>query len=304
MYDYFKKRENLEINGKITKVSNGKIIGKINGKHKELDIPTLDNEKFKKLIEVFYDVCPTQQQNKTEIFRIKDNNVYIYNYNVIGQYSFKESLSIQGYLYTRDNTDMFLKYFYTVEFNMFMFEVLFGYPLRLQQVQMIRDIYNELQYNSTYTIRNMIMGGGKTSVITPMVSIIANSLNKPVIIILPQHLVNDTIRNTIKYRLLYKFNTVYVHDLQETETLELDENFNYIFSDTEFKNWYATQIIKGKNYDNIVKLTHKYYIIIDEIDLPTNYVKRNEQTQLGYVSYCLLGIMSVIISLVLLYILL
>lgn len=45
-------------------------------------------------------------------------------------------------------------------------------------------------------------------------------------------------------------------------------------------------------------------IIIDEIDLPTNYVKRNEQTQLGYVSYCLLGIMSVIISLVLLYILL
>lgn len=45
-------------------------------------------------------------------------------------------------------------------------------------------------------------------------------------------------------------------------------------------------------------------IIIDEIDLPTNYAKRNEQTQLGYVSYCLLGIMSVIISLVLLYILL
>ena len=275
VYDYFKKRENLEINGKITKVSNGKIIGKINGKHKELDIPTLDNEKFKKLIEVFYDVCPTQQQNKTEIFRIKDNNVYIYNYNIIGQYSFKESLSVQGYLYTRDNTDMFLKYFYTVEFNMFMFEVLFGYPLRLQQVQMIRDIYNELQYNSTYTIRNMIMGGGKTSVITPMVSIIANSLNKPVIIILPQHLVNDTIRNTIKYRLLYKFNTVYVHDLQETETLELDENFNYIFSDTEFKNWYATQIIKGKNYDDIVELTHKYYIIIDEIDTVINPVSSN-----------------------------
>ena len=45
-------------------------------------------------------------------------------------------------------------------------------------------------------------------------------------------------------------------------------------------------------------------IIIDEIDLPTSYIKRKEETQLGYVSYCLLGIMSVIISLVLLYVLL
>lgn len=45
-------------------------------------------------------------------------------------------------------------------------------------------------------------------------------------------------------------------------------------------------------------------IIIDEVDLPTNYIKRKEETQLGYVSYCLLGIMSVIISLVLLYVLL
>lgn len=276
VYDYFKKREDLEINGKITGVSNGKIIGQINGEDQELDIPPLDNEKFDKLIEVFYFHLPTLQTDRKAIFHIKDNNVDIYNYNIVDQYSFKESLSgLDGYYYTKDKTDMFLKYFYTVEFNMFMFEVLFGYPLRFQQVQMIRDIYNELQYNSTYTIRNMIMGGGKTSVITPMVSIIANSLNKPVIIILPQHLVNDTVRNTIKYRLLYKFNTVYVHDLQETETLELDENFNYIFSDTEFKNWYATQIIKGKNYDDIAKLTDKFYIIIDEIDTVINPVSSN-----------------------------
>ena len=285
VYDYFKKRENLEINGEITGANNGKI----NGEEQILDIPPLDIEDFMQLIKVFYFVSGEELEKreeykyKTKIFHIKDNNVDIYNYNIVDKYLFnnQQDRPLSGqigqdlYFYTKDGTDMFLKYFYTVEFNMFMFEVLFGYPLRLQQVQMIRDIYNELQYNSTYTIRNMIMGGGKTSVITPMVSIIANSLNKPVIIILPQHLVNDTIRNTIKYRLLYKFNTVYVHDLQETETLELDENFNYIFSDTEFKNWYATQIIKGKDYDGIANLTSKYYIIIDEIDTVINPVSSN-----------------------------
>ena len=59
---------------------------------------------------------------------------------------------------------------------------------------------------------------------------------------------------------------------------------------------------KPKELTNTLELDPN--IVIDEIDLPTNYVNRKEENQLGYVSYCLLGIMSVIISLVLLYVLL
>jgi len=61
--------------------------------------------------------------------------------------------------------------------------------------------------------------------------------------------------------------------------------------------------IKEEPKEKVTNLEVDPDLIIDEIDLPTNYIKHREEKQMGYVSYCLLGIMSVIVSLVLLYIL-
>ena len=82
------------------------------------------------------------------------------------------------------------------------------------------------------------MGGGKSSVLSPVLTMLMEQHGFPFIIILPQHLVKDTVLPLLQYRSLYIRDLRYVLDENEDpniiniDKLIIDTRYNYVLSAT------------------------------------------------------------------------
>lgn len=157
----------------------------------------------------------------------------------------------------------------------------------------VRVNENEITYSKLDTILGKVINCSYTKLIESEIEV----ANKIVIIN------NEKYKNFIKwflnnysdrceYKSILELITLSNNDLSLNKFELTDINFVIGKEETE----------KPKEELNTLEVDPN--IIIEEIDLPNNFVNKQEEKQLGYVSYCLLGIMSVIVSLVLLYILL
>ena len=83
-----------------------------------------------------------------------------------------------------------------------MVEIIFGRVLRQEQIDKVREILNDYK-TKTRRVHQFMMAKGKSSVITPILAYTFISMNKPVYIIVPEHLIKQTVKTYIDYSQLF-----------------------------------------------------------------------------------------------------
>jgi len=168
----------------------------------------------------------------------------------------------------KDNDNIYYK-----DMQIYMFEIFFGHFIRKEQIELINNIYNNLLDNKKeYHIKNLFMGGGKSSVLTPVLTQLIELHNMPFIVIVPEHLLKDTITPLLKYRPLYRRNLRFINNINDVYSLVIDPRYNYVLSDSQFKYWKLLMHKYGKDPDIILR---QFYILIDEIDSILDPIKSN-----------------------------
>ena len=165
---------------------------------------------------------------------------------------------------------------YHNELQINLFEIFFGHFIRPEQYKLIKEMYNELINNpqQTYTIQNMIMGAGKSSVLTPILTMLLDIAGKPFILVLPEHLLKDAVDSLLQYRPLYTRNLIYMQGLNNINNLIIDPRFNYVLSDTQFKYWIIQMNKININIRPDIVL-QQFYLLFDEIDSILDPIKSN-----------------------------
>ena len=173
---------------------------------------------------------------------------------------------------------------YNIDNQIRLFEIFFGHIIRKQQSNLINIMYNEIVNNSShqYSIQNMVMGGGKSSVLSPVLTMLMENAGLPFIIILPEHLVSDTIKPLLQYSALYHRGLKWCDNMDQIERFTIDPRFNYVLSDSQFKYWIISMHKQQLNPDII---TRQFYILFDEIDsildpIKSNFNKINKTTDI------------------------
>ena len=148
------------------------------------------------------------------------------------------------------------------------FETYTGYFIRNSNINLLYDIINNQEKEITNKkIYNIVMGQGKTSIITPLLIkyYFINKNIKNVFIILPKTLIKQSYNILLKYITYLKSIVVQITNKEEYENyiLNIDEELNKIF--------YNTTIIKDNHNKYKIQLSkfinnlHKIYIISDDI---------------------------------------
>ncbi len=168
-----------------------------------------------------------------------------------------------------------------------LFEIVFGNFVKKQQMQIYKNIVNETKEKRTYSIYQLLMGQGKTSVITPLIALNAiysdTIASNNVVIILPSHLIDQTyhdlfLRDYSPILSDYNIHRIAVNRNDDNSKYYkyFDSNENYknliITDDTSLKTLLLNQIsnkifhLTNDNVD-IVEITRKNsYIVFDEFD--------------------------------------
>jgi hypothetical protein len=149
----------------------------------------------------------------------------------------------------------------------YLFEYLFGFITTKRQTDLVKNILEDLQPE----VKQLLMGQGKTSVITPLIFLHQFFNEENVITILPNHLINDTNNIFVQLNLLpFEINTINYHNLPKK--IDLYERKDYrnqlIIIDSESIKYHLITNRINKNNNNI----KDYYIIFDEIDYQINYL--------------------------------
>ena len=147
-----------------------------------------------------------------------------------------------------------------------LFEIHSNLFIRTEQKKYLNLIYNDQNNDINNNIYEILMGKGKTSVITPLIILNNNynsSFNK-YNIILPEHLVNSS------YNIINKYIEILDNYRINKNELFMSKNIINILSDSTFKYKLLTQIIenKTKNFSDIL-------FIFDEIDSLINPMSSN-----------------------------
>ena len=247
---------------------------KITSKFKVLDFIKIKNMNYK--------------NNLIDIENIKDipyEKQVIQDINKLISLKYNENIIVNGETinYIDTQKEEFLKYWniYYKENQIRMFEIFFGHFIRPEQRELLNIMYNEIVNNNDdtkqnqYCIHNLVMGGGKSSVLTPLLTMLIELHSMPFIVILPEHLVKDTVLPLLQYRPLYRRNLRYIEDvsnLNEVMKLVIDPQFNYVLSDTQFKYWKLLMHKYNKTPDKILR---QFYLLFDEIDSILDPIKSN-----------------------------
>ena len=217
----------------------------------------------------------TLEYTEDNIKHSLDVNSLIHNKNPSRQYYPK-------YLLLKMKDDKYNEYLnnkriwesYNIDNQIRLFEIFFGHIIRKQQSNLINIMYNEIVNNSShqYSIQNMVMGGGKSSVLSPVLTMLMENVGLPFIIILPEHLVSDTIKPLLQYSALYHRGLKWCDNMDQIERFTIDPRFNYVLSDSQFKYWIISMHKQQLNPDII---TRQFYILFDEIDSVLDPIKSN-----------------------------
>ena len=141
--------------------------------------------------------------------------------------------------------------------------------LKQIQYEYIEKIYTDNSSGNYNTIYQVLMGIGKTSVMTPILILnyYFNTLErKNVYIVLPKHLVNESYNKMIKYSNV--FTNYNVNKINIT-----DNNSLNILSDYDYKYYIYQNFDKINNVDFYNTVIHNSLFILDEIDTLINPLK-------------------------------
>ena len=154
------------------------------------------------------------------------------------------------------------------------FEIMFGSLIREQQYKMFNEIVDNLNgvkinNNKNYNIYQMLMGKGKTKVITPMLLfrfVLSNKVMKNAVIVLPNHLISQTYDMIVKN---------YAHVMDNTSIKKMyvkrHDDENYV------RSFFENSVI-GTG-DNIVK---KNIIVTNISSLQSIILRKCEQSHGAY----------------------
>jgi DNA-binding transcriptional MerR regulator len=137
-----------------------------------------------------------------------------------------------------------------------MFELLFGKFIRNDQMQIINNIMRKPK-----EIHQLLMGRGKTTVIAPFLALTELHNNNSAIMIMPEHLLNQSFKIMSKFDLLFENNCLYDANNNFNELESKNKNNIYMLSNTQAQNYLLQNVMKNTNF----KL-HNTILILDEID--------------------------------------
>jgi hypothetical protein len=258
----YKKCDKTNVNIDIEKINEFKksIILKINEKHRTLyDKLNIDTNLLNCML-----------HNKEEIYKITELKTLL---NIIDQILICSNTSCHcSEIYKLSellNTEIIYSGIRTTD--IITFELTFGSFVRKDQI----DIYNKInQEHNYYNIYQVLMGRGKTSVITPLLTF--NNILKfnNVILVMPKHLVKQSFDyySRIFSPILYNINLFNVSISRDT--IGYDRYINgerniIIIDDTSFKSLRINTILNS-NESFISRIIDNSFIIMDEIDTMIN----------------------------------
>ncbi len=148
------------------------------------------------------------------------------------------------------------------------FEILFGSFVRNDQYRLYEKIKNE---DIVYDVHHMLMGKGKSSVISPLLTIRTILFKQDiqnVIIAMPTHLTTQTYDNFTK-QFSYIMDDIIIKNIRvdRDESIKFTNKNIIIIDDTSLKSIKLNSIIKDINEDTIL---NKSFIIMDEFDSMIN----------------------------------
>lgn len=155
-------------------------------------------------------------------------------------------------------------------FCIYLFEIIFGGIIRQTQYDMFKQI--KIKNTTTYDIHQLVMGGGKTSVILPL--LIIDNINEfdIIFVIQPSHLVDETFNIIFSYMRLFNNVQLIKNIFKNNKNNKNDSIINYfddyfefnqkkifVIDDSSFKFLKLEILIKNKNILNSL-------VIFDEFD--------------------------------------
>ncbi len=233
----------------ILDILNNKFIKYINALH---DL-NYSFSKFKNIEKIY--------ENRELLFKIMECKNIIEIFNKIRKMKETHCYEI---LKLQDMLDTAIIYNGIRDISVVIFEILFGSFVRNDQYELYNKIKNEKEI---YDVHQMLMGKGKSSVITPLLTfhnIFFNQNISNVLITIPSHLTKQTYDNFIeKFTYIMENITIQNIKIDRDEKIVIKNKNIIIIDDTSLKSVKLNSII-NKNDENII--LNKSFVIMDEFD--------------------------------------
>jgi hypothetical protein len=152
-----------------------------------------------------------------------------------------------------------------------LYEFSFGYYIKGSQIELINRILDDINKNDKIKIHQMLMGGGKSSVIAPLTTLylLAQQNHNSVLHVMPSSLINQSNINMIKYiGNVFEFPLRSVSINRQHKDISFLERKNriYLMSDTSLKSLKLNNIVSFEKLNELKAKMDKNVIIMDEID--------------------------------------
>jgi hypothetical protein len=211
-----------------------------------------------------------------------ENNIisleYLYDgyYNEFYNIMYKTFISELSIIKDKNTKDKFMSLIYLDNFERctedIFFEIHSKKIINKKQKEFIQYIDNRDKFNE---VQQLLMGTGKTSVITPLIILKYYYTKKysNFIIVLPDYLVNQSYNIINSFmNIINNYDDDFNSNFKEYNIGYYCENKIFITSDSVIKKNILNNIYNQKNIDNIIN-TDKTYFIYDEIDSLINPLK-------------------------------
>ncbi len=192
----------------------------------------------------------------------------------------------------------------SVNISDILFEIIFGEIISSQQWELYKKILYDYN-NKTRRVHQLMMGKGKSSVITPLLCFYLSLIKNEIInIIVPNHLKADTIKSFEEYNLItgIKPNILTDAELKEKALLTIDFSADFsdeIFLIDEFDSMYnplqsnfnyvvSSDIVDKNILDVVFDISYDYYTKVNNIEINNNIaIIRTESRTTNFEQYTL-----------------
>lgn len=175
--------------------------------------------------------------NYHNLFKIMQTNILLNNFDKIkriiydceNELNCKEIAEINSYLLISEEDRN------KISFVNLVFELLFGKVIKEEQWEKFESIFNNYKSKELRIVNQLMMGKGKSSVITPLLLLNLQEYNKIINLVVPNHLLNQTNKNMIILKKLFDLN-FNIFDDSEAKLKLINEGFtkNNLFIFDEF----------------------------------------------------------------------
>jgi hypothetical protein len=175
-----------------------------------------------------------------------------------------------------------------VSYLIIIYEFIFGFYLRNEQLELTMTLYNEILDGKFSNVYQMLMGKGKTSVISPVLTLllISNPKFNSIVHVMPESIIKQSHSNMVKYiGNLFDVDILNIKYDRGSFTIDdmIRENSIMIMSDNSLKafklNFFNQS--KGESFNRVKEILDQNVFIMDEIDDMYNPVKSELNYPIG-----------------------